>query len=145
MVTLSIAGMGFPIAVTEICSIAVSLHRRSNRAKMDCGLPVNPLIGKAAAVHPNIETGSFESLIADPLPAPAHSFNFARAGFEIVEFTGLSAETLRTDAPGRHQQMRMIVAIVAVTVRGMDRKIDCDAIPSCEPGRELARSLNALL
>src|SRR4051794_3828406 len=116
--------MSCPIAVTEICTIAVSFHRRSNWAKMDCGLPVDPLIGEAAAIDPDIETGSFQGPIADVLPAPAHSFDFARAGFEIVEFAGLGAETLLIDAPRRHQQMRMVIAIIAVAVRGMDRKID---------------------
>src|SRR4051794_32654171 len=101
---------------------------------MDRCLVIKPLIGEATAIDPDIETGFFESLVADALPAPAHGFDFARAGFEIVKFTGLGAETLRIDTSRRHQQMRMIVAIIAVPVRSMDRKIDCDAIPSCEPG-----------
>ena len=39
----------------------------------------------------------------------------------------------------------MVVAIIAVPVRGMNREVDRDAIPLCEPGRELAHGLNALL
>src|SRR4051794_18933095 len=113
-----------PVAIAEIRGFAVALHSECDRTEMDRRLAVEPLIGETAAIDPDIETGSFESLVADALPAPAHGFDFDRTRFKAVQFTGLVAKTLRTNAPGRHQQMRMIVAIIAVPVRGMNGEVD---------------------
>src|SRR4051794_11158228 len=100
---LIIACPGCPVAIAEIRGFAVALHSGCDRTEMDRRLAVEPLIGETAAIDPDIETCSFESVVADALPAPAHGFDFDRTRFEAVEFTRLSAKTLGVDAPRRHQ------------------------------------------
>ena len=57
----------------------------------------------------------------------------------------LAPKPFGADAPRRHQQMRMIVAIIAVPVRGMNGEVDRYAIALCQPDRVLPHGLNPLL
>ena len=104
------------------------MHRR---------LVIDPLIGKAAAIYPDIETGSFENLITDLFPAPAHRFDFTgpvlncRVGV-APKPSARCAVLSSTDA---HDS-----SALAVPVRGMDREVDRDAIPLCEGGGVPARA-----
>ena len=142
---LGIARLRRPVAVAEIGGLALALHARRDRAEMHRRFPVKALVGKAAAVDADVETGFFERAIADSFPARPDRLDLARAAAETVELAGLRAETLRPDPPRRHQEMRVIIPLVAVPVGSMDREVDGDTVALDERSGELPHRRQPLL
>ena len=112
------------------------MHRR---------LAVDALIGIAAAVDADVDPGLFERPIADSFPDLPDRLDLARPCLEIVELAGLGAEAFGADPPRRHQQMRVIIPLIAVAVGGMNREVDGDAVPLDKGCGKFARSLDPLL
>src|SRR5271169_3241140 len=91
------------------------MHRR---------LAVDAPIGIAAAVDADVDPGFFERPIADSLPLLPDRFNLARPRPEAVKLASLGAKAAGSDLPRRHQHMRVVIPLVAVSVGHMDREFD---------------------
>ena len=120
--------LGGPVAVAEIGRLATALHAGSDRPEMYRGFAIDALIGVAAAVDADVESGVLKRAIADPFPHQPDGLDLARAGFEIVELAGLGAESVRANSPRRHQEMRVIIPLVAVAIGRVDGEVDGNAV-----------------
>jgi len=63
---------------------------------------------------------------------------------EAIEFTCLRAKSFRAEAPRRHQEMRMVVAVISVPIWRMQGKVDGDAIPLYERTCQFPHGLEPL-
>jgi len=126
----------------EIGRRALTLHAGRNRPHMNGRFAVEALIDITAAVDADVETGCFQCPVADPLPQQTDRLDFARAVAKAVELAGLRTKPIRTEPPRRHQQMRMIIAVVAMPVRRMHRQVDDEAMRNDGLPPYIARDLS---
>ena len=142
---LGVARAGGAIAVAEIGRLAVAFHAGGNRTEMHGRLAVDALVGVAAAIDADIESGRFKCPVADPFPGLPDDFDLARAGREIVELAGLGAESVGAEPARRHQKMRVIIPRVAMPIGRMDREVDSDAVAVDERCGKLPHSVEPLI
>ncbi len=78
-------------------------------------------------------------------PDTAHLFNFDTAGLRGIQHPRLGREPLRLKPPRAGQNVRMMVPLIALTMRRMDRHIDGNTVAADELLGELARDLRPVL
>lgn len=81
---------------------------------------------------------AFQVFVREGSYGRAQGFNFSRPGFSVVQLTTLLAETIRTDAPRREQQMDMMVALVAPVAGRMDSSHARDAVTIDEQAGDIS-------
>jgi len=74
-------------------------------------------------VDPLGPPGALQGCVAQLGPTRAPAIDLAAPALAVVQLARLRAEAVRLQAPRRHQQVRMVVALISLLARRVDRRL----------------------
>jgi hypothetical protein len=140
--TFGVARLHRPVALAPPGRHAPALQGGGGRSQVDRGLPVVALGLQAPVIDSGLNPRLAQPRVlqaGEPFP-PAPDF----AALEVVQFAGFLGEPRRRQPAGGQQDVGVVVALVAVPARPVDRHVGGAAVPRDQLAGEIRRQPSPL-